>query len=55
MILIFDAYNFPTAVGKIDDMPMYSLPWGHNALILERSKSLEESIWYSKDYNEKIK
>ncbi|MDP3787876.1 MAG: PDDEXK nuclease domain-containing protein [Candidatus Chromulinivorax sp.] len=47
MKAFYDAYKNPTAVGLLENMPMISLPWGHNALILAKSKSLEESIWYA--------
>lgn len=47
MKAFYDAYKNPTAVGQLEDMPMFSIPWGHNALILAKAKSLEECIWYA--------
>jgi len=34
----------PQAVAQLDDLPVFSIPWGHNALILEKVKNTEERL-----------
>jgi hypothetical protein len=35
----YQAYEkVPQAVAQLDDLPIFSIPWGHNALILEKIK-----------------
>ncbi|MGL5264054.1 MAG: PDDEXK nuclease domain-containing protein [Candidatus Rhabdochlamydia sp.] len=35
------------AVAQLDDLPIFSIPWGHNALILEKIKDTTERLWYA--------
>lgn len=37
----------PQAVGKLEDLPIFSIPWGHNIAIFEGVKALEERLWYA--------
>jgi hypothetical protein len=32
----------PQAVAQLDDLSVFSIPWGHNALILEKVKKMAE-------------
>ncbi len=44
----FLAYeNSATAVAQITDLPVFGIPWGNNAVILEKVKSSEERLWYA--------
>lgn len=48
MQAFFLAYEkVPQAVAQLEDLPIFSIPWGHNALILERIKNIEERLWYA--------
>ena len=38
----------PQAVGQFSELPIFTIPWGHNILITERIKSLEARFWYAK-------
>lgn len=38
----------PQAVGQINTLPMAQIPWGHNVLLIEKVKILEERLWYAK-------
>lgn len=35
------------AVAQLDDLPVFSIPWGHNALILAKVKDTAERLWYA--------
>lgn len=37
----------PQAVAQLDDLPIFPIPWGHNALILEKVKNTAERLWYA--------
>ena len=39
---------YPQLVGKIEDLPIFNIPWGHNIVIFESLKSFEERFWYAK-------
>lgn len=44
----YQAYEkVPQAVAQLDDLPVFSIPWGHNALILEKVKDISERLWYA--------
>ena len=44
----YQAYEkVPQAVAQLDDLPVFSIPWGHNALILEKTKDTAERLWYA--------
>ncbi|PWU06218.1 MAG: DUF1016 domain-containing protein, partial [Verrucomicrobia bacterium] len=35
------------AVRQIENLPIFNIPWGHNILLLERAKNIEERFWYA--------
>jgi len=35
------------AVRQLDDMPIFSIPWGHNIVLITKIKSNEERLWYA--------
>ncbi len=39
--------NCATAVAQLDDLPIFFIPWGPNALILEKIKDTTERLWYA--------
>lgn len=48
MQAFFTAYeNTATAVAQITDLPVFDIPWGHNAILLEKMKHTEERLWYA--------
>lgn len=48
MKAFYSAYaKVPQVVGQLDDLPIFSIPWGHNALILEKVKNTAERLWYA--------
>lgn len=48
MKAFYHAYEkVPQAVAQLDDLPVFSIPWGHNALILEKVKDTAERLWYA--------
>lgn len=48
MKAFFESYvKVPQAVAQIFDLPVFSIPWGHNAVILEKLKNPEERLWYA--------
>ncbi len=48
MRAFYKAYEkIPQAVGKIDLLPVFKIPWGHNAMLLEKTKSEKERLWYA--------
>lgn len=48
MRAFYQAYsNSPQAVGKLEELPIFNIPWGHNIAIFERIKSLDERLWYA--------
>lgn len=38
----------PQAVGLENMLPIANIPWGHNVLLIEKIKDLEERLWYAK-------
>ena len=38
----------PQAVGLLNTLPIGKIPWGHNVLLMEKIKDLEERLWYAK-------
>jgi predicted nuclease of restriction endonuclease-like (RecB) superfamily len=36
-----------TAVAQLESMPICSLPWGHNAVLLEKLKETHVRLWYA--------
>ncbi len=48
MKAFFIAYSkIPTAVGKLEYFPVFKIPWGHNVVLLERIKTINERLWYA--------
>lgn len=48
MTAFYKAYaNYPTAVGQIEDSPILTIPWGHNAVLLEQLNDNDQRIWYA--------
>lgn len=37
----------PQAVAQIEPLPIFGIPWGHNAVLLEQVKNLDERLWYA--------
>jgi hypothetical protein len=43
------AYSIsPQAVGKLEDLPIFNIPWGHNIAIFEGVKSNFQQLMRSK-------
>lgn len=40
------AYSI-SPVGKLKDLPVFNISWGHNIAIFEGVKSLDERLWYA--------
>lgn len=38
---------WPQAVAKLEDLPIFHIPWGHNVLIMEKIKEPAERLWYA--------
>lgn len=48
MKAFYQAYEkVPQAVALLEDLPIFSIPWGHNALILEKIEDTAERLWYA--------
>lgn len=48
MQAFFLAYGkVPQAVAQITNLPIFNIPWGHNAVILEKIKNSSERLWYA--------
>ncbi len=44
----YEAYaKLPQVVGETENLPIFLIPWGHNALIVEKIKDTQERIWYA--------
>ena len=37
----------PQAVGKLEEFPIFRIPWGHNVAIIENVKNATERLWYA--------
>lgn len=37
----------PQAVAELDQLPFFKIPWGHNAVIMEKVKDDKERLWYA--------
>lgn len=37
----------PQAVAQLETLPIFRIPWGHNAILLERVKDVEARLWYA--------
>ena len=48
MRAFYTAYKIvPQAVGQLDDLPIFRIPWGHNAIIIEKVENVKERLWYA--------
>ena len=48
MRAFYQAYEkVQQAVAQLDNLPIFFIPWGHNALILEKTKDTAERLWYA--------
>lgn len=48
MKAFYQAYaKVPQLVAQLKELPVFSIPWGHNALILEKVKNTAERLWYA--------
>lgn len=48
MQAFFIAYELvPQPVALITDLPVFDIPWGHNAILLEKIKNSDERLWYA--------
>jgi predicted nuclease of restriction endonuclease-like (RecB) superfamily len=48
MKAFYRAYaKVPQLVGQLEQLPVFSIPWGHNVILLESLKSTEERLWYA--------
>src|SRR5690554_6764930 len=49
MRAFYRAYEkIPQAVGQLEELPIWSIPWGHNAILIEKVRTIKERIWYAK-------
>ena len=37
----------PQAVGQLDTLPIFTIPWGHNAILIERLDNTDVRLWYA--------
>lgn len=37
----------PQPVAQIPELPIFNIPWGHNAILLEKVKDTNERLWYA--------
>ena len=37
----------PQLVGQLDDLPIFRIPWGHNAIIIEKLNTIDQRLWYA--------
>jgi predicted nuclease of restriction endonuclease-like (RecB) superfamily len=48
MKAFFTAYEkVPQAVGQIENLPIFKIPWGHNVVLLEKVKDTLQRLWYA--------
>jgi predicted nuclease of restriction endonuclease-like (RecB) superfamily len=48
MKAFFTAYGkVAQAVRQLDLLPIFSIPWGHNILLLQKLKDADERLWYA--------
>ncbi len=37
----------PQPAGKLEELPLFGIPWGHNREIIDSIKDLEQRLWYA--------
>ena len=47
MKAFYTMYNSSTAVELLEKSPIFSIPWGHNTIILIKIKNNKEALWYA--------
>lgn len=48
MKAFYSAYaKVPQLVGQLEQIPVFYIPWGHNVVLLESLKYMEERLWYA--------
>jgi len=48
MKAFFDTYSKSrTAVRQIENLPIFTIPWGHNVILLEKIKDTTQRLWYA--------
>ncbi len=48
MKAFFSAYEkVAQAVRQFESLPIFSIPWGHNILLLQKVKDVNERLWYA--------
>lgn len=48
MKAFYEAYEkVPQPVAQIEDLPIFHIPWGHNAVLIEKIKDLTLRLWYA--------
>lgn len=48
MQAFYAAYQIvPQAVAQFDELPIFKIPWGHNTVLLEKLKTLDDRLWYA--------
>lgn len=53
MRAFYQAYEkVAQSVRQIEDLPFFSIPWGHNILLIERVKTQEVRLWYARKTQE---
>lgn len=54
MRLFYLSYQIvPQVVAQIEELPIFKIPWGHNAVLLEKIKDSTERLWYAQRAIEK--
>ncbi len=39
--------EMPQAVAQLAELPIFNIPWGHNAVLIEKIKDTELKLWYA--------
>jgi predicted nuclease of restriction endonuclease-like (RecB) superfamily len=39
--------RIPQAVGRLNELPIARIPWGHNILLIEKVSNTQERLWYA--------
>ena len=39
--------KIPQAVGQLDTLPIFKIPWGHNTILIERLDTTDIRLWYA--------
>jgi len=48
MKAFFEAYEkVPQAVGLLENLPIFNIPWGHNVILIEKIKNFKLRLWYA--------